>query len=470
MKLRPYQRLIADFILTHKRGAVFAGMGLGKTVSTLTALAALRLCEGEGPALVLAPLRVARSTWPDEIAKWPHLSDLRCSVICGTAKEREAALSVKADIYCMNYENLPWLDSYLKRMGKPWPFPIVVADEATRLKSFRFRQGGKRPRALANHYDEIDRIIELTGTPAPNGYLDLWGQFYFLDRGRRLGKSMRRYQETFFRPVRVGQNAFAVRWDILPGSEAEIQKRISDLVIRINTEDYFPVEKPVVVDVPVKMSQGAMDVYKRLKADFFVELDSGEVEAANAAVLTGKLLQAAGGAIYAPMADTDHLVDEPKEGDECYCVISDDKLDALESIVEEAAGAPVLVAYTFRHECKRILQRFYKARVLDKDPQTIRDWNAGRIPMLLAHPASCGHGLSLQDGGNILVFYSTGWDLEQHDQIIERIGPTRQAQAGHPRPVYIYNLIAKGTIDELVQERIKTKRRVLDIILERRHE
>lgn len=459
MKLRPYQELIVRFILEHPRSLVLAGMGLGKTVSTLTALAMLHALEGEGPALILAPLRVAKSSWPDEIAKWTHLRHLRCAVICGTAAERAAAVETQADVYCMNYENLAWLDEYLQENDRPWPFPIVVADESTRLKSFRTRQGGKRARALGRHYGEIKRFIELTGTPAPNGYLDLWGQVWFLDHGARLGKTMSAYQETYFRPIRVGAQAFAVRWDILPGADKMIQEKIADLTIRINTEDYFPVDEPIVTDIRVELPDAVRKEYRRMERDMLAEIASTMIATDSAGAKTIKCLQMASGAVYA----------EDENGERTVVEVHDEKLKALESIVNEAEGNALLVAYQFKHDAQRIKRKFPKARILDKNPQTIRDWNAGKIPMLLAHPASCGHGLSLQDGGCRLVFFSTGWDLEQHDQIIERIGPTRQKQAGHPRPVYVYNIIAKGTIDEAVQERIKTKRRVLDILLERRN-
>ena len=464
---RPYQAQIIDHILDHKRAAVWAGLGMGKTVSTLAALRILSAFEDVWPVLVLAPLRVARSSWPDEVAKWDELSDLRVSVIAGTAADRIEALSKKAEIYTMGYENLPWL---VKRYpGEAWPFRTIVADESTKLKSYRRHQGSKRAHALASVQRYVTRFIELTGTPAPNGYEDLWGQFWFLDAGQRLGPSMKAYHERWFRPVRVGNNAFAVRWDLLPGSDRDIQKRVADLCVKLNPEDWFDIEKPIVRNVEVQLGDYAMSRYNDLKKKFYVELDNGVVEAGNAAALTGKLLQATGGALY--WIPRDEVGESPEDSfvDGSYFTISEEKLDALESIVNESGGEPIIVVYQFRHEKERILERFYpKARVLDKEPKTIRDWNAGRIPIFLAHPASCGHGLNLQDGGRILVFYTTNWNLEEHEQIIERIGPVRQAQSGHKRAVLIYNLIAKDTIDEVVQERIKTKREVLDLLLERR--
>lgn len=452
---RPYQKLAMDFILQHSRCALWMGMGLGKTVSTLMAVRHLQDWWGEGPALILAPLRVAQSTWPDEVAKWSELAGTRVSVICGSAKERLAALGKPADIYTMNYENLEWL---IAELGKrPWPYPIVVADEATRLKGLRSRQGSKRARALAKALPRVRRFIELTGTPAPNGLEDLWGQIYFLDGGKRLGKSMTAYHESFFRPVRVGATAMAVRYDPLPGADQEIYRRIDDLVLKINAEEWFDIDEPIFSTVKVNLPPAVRKQYRTLERDFFMELRPGvEVEAMNAAVKSGKLLQIASGAIYT-------------EGEQ-YEELHKAKLDALRSIVEESGGAPVLVSYAFKHEAERILRAFPKARLLDKDPKTLREWNAGRISMLLAHPASCGHGLSMQDGGNILVFFSASWNLEHHDQIIERIGPTRQRQSGHPRPVYVYYIVAKDSMDETVLERLKTKRGIMDVLLEKKKE
>lgn len=451
---RPYQRLIIDHILRHDRPVCWSGMGTGKTVSTLVAIRAMQIIDGAGPALILAPLRVAQSTWPDEVRKWDLLEDARVSVVTGSAANKHAALDSEADIYCVNYESIELVVSHFE--GKPWPFSIVVADEATRLKSFRTRQGGKRAKALASVAFKSPFFIELTGTPASNGWLDLWGQMWFIDKGAALGKSMRQYQEMFFRPIRVGNNAFAVRWDILPNAEQEIMRRIGEHVLKVNAEDWFDIKQPIVYDVMVDLPPSAMRVYKEMERNLFVELEGEEIESANAAVKTNKCLQIASGAIY---------VDDRCSGTK---QIHAAKIDAMKSIVAEANGAPILVAYAFKHEAGRLMQAFPGAKLLDKNPQTIRDWNAGRIEMLLAHPASCGHGLSLQDGGNILVFFGTGWNLEQHEQIQERIGPTRQAQSGHPRPVFIYNLIARDTLDEAVQERIRTKRDILDILLEKK--
>ena len=453
-KPRPYQRLIIDHILQHDRSLVWAGMGTGKTVSTLMAVRMLQEIDGFGPALILAPLRVAQSTWPDEIKKWDAFKEARVSVVTGSAAEKKAALDAEADIYCTNYESIELVVEHFK--DKPWPFSIIVADESTRLKSFRVHQGGKRAHALGTVAFKSPIFIELTGTPASNGWLDLWGQQWFIDKGAALGRSMRQYQETFFRPIRIGNNAFVARWEPLRWAPDEIMRLIGDHVLKICAEDWFDIKQPIVHDIMVNLPPGAMKVYKEMERDLFVELDGEEIESANAAVKTNKCLQIASGEVY--VDDRQSAVKH----------IHSAKIEAMKSIVAEANGAPILVSYVFRHEADRLMQAFPEARKLGRNPQTIEDWNAGHVKMLLAHPSSCGHGLNLQDGGNILVFFGTGWNLEQHEQIIERIGPTRQAQSGHPRPVFIYNLIAKGTLDEAVQERIKTKRDVLDILMERK--
>lgn len=450
---RPYQEEIIDHILRHPRCAVFAGMGMGKTSSTLFALDFIKDVFGETPALVLAPLRVAQSTWPDEVRKWSELSGLRVSPIIGDAKTRAAAVDTKADIYTCNYENLPWLVNYLAKTRKSWPFPTIVADESTRLKGHRARGGGVRTRALAAVAFAAKRFIALTGTPAPNGVQDLWGQFWFLDKGARLCESYSRFEQRWFKVVQVGADAFAVKLVPYDWSQKDIQDRIKDISITVKAEDHFPIKDPIVTNVAVELPQQARTLYEKLKREAYAELEDGAaVEAFNAAAVTMKCLQVASGVLY----DEDSVAHD----------VHDAKLDALASIVEESAGAPVLVAYHWKADVARIKKRFPYARELDKNPNTIREWNAGKIPMLLAHPASAGHGLNLQDGGNILVFYSHWWDLEARMQIIERIGPTRQHQAGHNRPVFIYNIVAKRTMDETVISRVETKRSVQEVLLD----
>lgn len=445
---RPYQQQIIDRILTQDRVAIWAGMGLGKSVATLTALDILGLVE-TGPALVLAPLRVARSTWPDEVSKWDHLKHLKVQPITGNPRERVAALRTPAHVYTTNYEQLPWLCEFY---GDAWPFSTVVADESTRLKSFRLRQGGQRAQALGKvAHTHVKRFIQLTGTPASNGMIDLWGQAWFLDRGQRLGKSFAAFSSRWFRQIPTG--AGFTRLEILPHAQREIEAALQDVCLSIRPEDHFDLEQPIVTRVPVTLPPAARKVYDDMHRELVAELNGHDLEAFSAAAKTMKCLQLANGAIY---------TDDKGSWTEAHR----EKLDALESIVEEAAGTPVLVAYHFKSDLARLQKAFPKAKVLDKNPKTISDWNAGKIPMLLAHPASAGHGLNLQDGGNILVFFAHNWSLEEHQQIIERIGPVRQAQAGHKRPVFIYHIVAEKTVDELVLERLQSKRSVQDILLE----
>lgn len=444
---RPYQKRIIEFIVDHPKGMLWSGMGTGKTVSTLTALDPL-LFMGMGPALVVAPLRVAQSTWPDEVAKWKHLAHLKVSVVCGSVNARRRALEEPADIYCTNFEQLPWL---VEHFGKKWPFKIVVVDEATRLKGFRLRQGSQRAKALARVYSLIDRFIELTGTPAANGLIDLWGQAWFIDKGERLGKSMTEYETRFFRPVRTGNEAYMVKYVPVPGAEEQIKALLADVSLTVRAEDYFDIDEPIINNIYVDLPKDLMQKYKELERDLFASLGETTIEAANAQAALNKCLQFASGAVYVSRNEF-----EP---------VHNAKLDALQSVIEEANGASVLVVYQYRHEIARICERFPQARLFSKDPQMVRDWNAGKIPVLLIHPASGGHGLNLQDGGNILCFFSSGFNYEHYAQVIERIGPTRQAQSGHPRAVFVHRIIARGTADEAVYKALERKQNVLEFLM-----
>lgn len=438
----PYQLDIVNHQLSLPRGATFAGMGTGKTVSTLTAIETAQ-AFGAGPALVLAPLRVARSTWPDEAAKWEHLSGVEVQPIVGDVAQRRRALrNSNAGVFTMNYENLVWLADELK--GK-WPYGLVVPDEATRLKGFRTRQGAARPRALGRVAHSIPRWSNLTGTPAPNGVADLWGQTWFLDAGQRLGRSFSAFTERWFAPDWSGYGVTP-----LPHAQREIEAALSDICLTVQG---LPVDEPIVNKIMVDLPPRARAMYDDMEKTFFSSMSATtEIEAFNAAAKSQKLLQFASGAVY----------DENKNWHEAHSA----KVDALASVIEEAAGAPVLVAYNFRSDLQRLKDAYPKARVLDADPGTIRQWNAGKIPLLLAHPASAGHGLNLQDGGNILCFFSVDWNLEYHDQIIERIGPMRQKQAGHNRPVFIHYLLARDTIDEVVLDRLQGKRTIQQALMD----
>ena len=439
-----YQHDIIKFIQDVPRCAVWAGMGTGKTVSTLTALDALSTVEDAFPVLVLAPLRVAKSTWPDEIEEWSHLKGLRVSVICGTAAERTAALNADADIYTVNYDNIVWMIKTLGR--KRWPFKTIVADEFTRLKGYRLRQGAQRARALSAVAFKSERFVGLTGTPSPNGLIDLWGQTWFLDKGARLGHSYGAFEDRWFKK---GYNGYGV--EPLPHAQKEIEGLLRDICLTVAG---LPVDEPIKNIISVIMPPDARSAYDEMEGDMYTQLeDETAVEVFTAASRSMKLLQFASGAVY---------IDDKQNWTETHRA----KIEALESVVEEANGAPVLVAYHFKSDLARLQKAFPKARVLDANPKTIKDWNAGKISILFAHAASAGHGLNLARGGNILVFFTSNWNLEEHMQIIERIGPMRQKQAGLNRPVFIHYLVAKRTVDELVLDRLHNKRRVQDVILE----
>lgn len=445
---RAYQHQLIGHMLDLPRCGGWAGMGMGKTVSTLMSLDMLELVE-PGPALVLAPLRVAASTWPDEAKKWGNLRNVEVSAVIGTPEQRRAALRRPASIYTTNYDNLVWL---VEELGERWPFRKVVADESTRLKSFRLRQGGKRAQALAQvAHCKVDRFIELTGTPSPNGLQDLWGQAWFLDRGQRLGRTWEAFVQRWFRSI-PGDNGFT-RIEPMPFAQEQIEDRMRDLCLSLDARDWFDIRQPIENVIRVELPKRARALYEDMEREMFMQLDGHEIEAFSAAAKTIKCLQIANGAAYTDEAGN-------------WSDVHDAKLQALEDVIEEAAGMPVLVAYHFKSDLARLLRAFPKGRHLDQDPQTIRDWNAGKIPILFAHPASAGHGLNLQDGGNILVMFGHWWDLEQYQQIVERIGPTRQAQAGHDRPVFIHHIVAADTIDEIVMARRESKREVQDLLLE----
>ncbi|MFP3746975.1 DEAD/DEAH box helicase [Achromobacter sp. SIMBA_011] len=450
---RPYGALITNHILDVARCGVWAGMGMGKTVSTLNALDLLELAE-PGPALVCAPLRVAQSTWPDEAAKWRHLRNVAVTPIVGDVKARERAalraFDFSASIFTINYENLPWLVDLLERWKRPWPFRKIVADESTKLKGFRLRQGTQRARALGRvAHKHAAHFVELTGTPSPNGLQDLWGQAWYLDQGQRLGRTFDAFRQRWFRPSFDGYGI-----EPLPFAQEQIENAMRDLCLSLDARDWFDLKEPIVNMIRVDLPPKARALYDDMEKAMFAQIGEHEVEAFNAAAKTMKCLQLANGAAYVGEDGTQ------------WAVVHDIKLQALDEIIEEAAGMPVLVAYHFKSDLVRLLKAFPKGRQLDKDPQTLRDWNAGKIPVLFAHPASAGHGLNLQDGGNILVFFSVNWNLEEHQQIIERIGPTRQMQAGHDRPVFIHYILARDTVDEIVLARIETKREVQDLLLE----
>lgn len=456
-----YQLLIIKHILKLPRCAIWAGMGMGKTSSALTAIDLLYLSgDLTGPVLVLAPKRVAMNVWPKEVRKWAHLSDLHVQPILGNERERRQALTNrKAQIFTINYENVPWLRA---EVGNDWPFKMVVSDESTRLKSFRVNQGGARAQALKDvSWEFVERFVELTGTPSPNGLKDLWGQIWFIDKGRRLGASFKAFAQRWFTKGYDG-------YSITPHDHAQgqIQDLLKDICLSLNPKDYFDLREPRRHIIHVDLPPEARKAYKEMETEMFLELQENgvdhEIEAFNAASKTQKLLQLANGAIYLPREKGPN--GKPL-GKLEWAVVHDTKLEALESIVEEAAGMPVLVAYQFKSDLARIKKAFPKAREFDDKPKTEDEWNDGKIPMLLAHPASAGHGSNLQYGSHIIIFFGHDWDLELWEQIRERLGPVRQLQAGLDRVVDEYYIVARGTMDEVVMKRRETKKSVQDLLL-----
>lgn len=452
---RPYQIISARHILDNHRCGLWLPMGMGKTSTCLFAIDTLKLVN-DHKTLVTAPLRVAQSVWTDEAKKWDNFADLKIVPIVGDAQERKEALREPADIHTINYENIPWM---VEQLRGEWPWKNVIADEATKLKSFRLRGRGEiksvkkgskgiRARSLGKYaFSVVERFIQLSGTPSPNGLKDLWGQLWYLDRGERLGRTFSAFQQRWFTR---GFDGFSI--EPLPHAFDQISNAVKDICLSLNVKDWLPVKDPIIVDVPVELPPEAKRLYKQFEREMFMEFEGTEVEAFNAAAKSIKCLQLANGAVY--------------KDDGTFLPTHDAKLDALESVIEEAAGMPVLVAYHFKSDLARLRKRFKDGRELDKNPNTLRDWNKGKIPILFAHPASAGHGLNLQDGGNVIAFFGHWWDLEHYLQIVERIGPTRQLQSGHDRPVYIYNIRAKNTIDNLVIQSRTDKRSVQDLLME----
>ena len=427
-----YQQYATDFIIKNPTAAVFLEMGLGKSVIALTAILELCLERFEiSRVLVIAPLRVARDTWPAEIQKWDHLKDLTYSVAVGTANERRAALRQKTFVHIINRENVQWL---IEDSGIPWQYDMVVIDE---LSSFKSHQS-KRFKSLMKARPGVRRMVGLTGTPSSNGLMDLWSEFRVLDMGKRLGRFITHYREQFFEPDRRnGMQVFSYR--PRAGAEREIYRRIGDITISMRSADYLKMPECVMNTVPVKLDSTEYEVYEEMENKMVTELDGVEIDAVNAAALTGKLCQLANGAIYTPDGNT--------------VFFHERKLDALEDLIEGANGKPVLVAYWYKHDLARIQERF-KVREL-KSSKDITDWNAGKIPVAVIHPASSGHGLNLQAGGSTLIWFGLTWSLELYQQTNARLW--RQGQQAET--VVIHHIITRGTVDEDVMQSLSEKDR-----------
>ena len=424
-----YQRFATDFIERNPISAILLSMGLGKTVITLTAVNDLLYDYFDvGKVLVIAPLRVCTNVWKQETEKWAHLQGLKVSVAVGTEWERLAAFNIKADIYVINRENTQWL---IEKSGVPFDFDMLVIDE---ISSFKNHQS-KRFRSLMKVRPRVKRVVGLTGTPSSNGLVDLWAQFRLLDMGQRLGRFIGKYRTDYFLPdKRNGQVIFSYK--PLQNAEERIYDRIKDITISMNATDHLKMPELLMVEHKVKLSETEQERYDELKRDLVLTLTGGEVTAANAAALSGKLCQMANGAVYGDEGEVNEIHDR--------------KLDELEDLIEATNGKPVIVAYWFKHDRNRILKRF-PAEQLDSD-ESIRRWNAGEIPMALIHPASAGHGLNLQAGGSTLVWFSLTWSLELYQQTNARIW-----RQGQKETVVIHHIIAKATIDEDVMAALAKK-------------
>ena len=434
MKFIPhdYQKRAVSFIREHEAAGLFLEMGLGKTVITLTAIDELMNDSFEvSRVLVIAPLRVAEDTWSRESNKWDHLKHLKISKILGSAADRIRALKAQADIYVINRENVVWLVEYLEENRMKWPFDMVVIDE---LSSFKNNQA-KRFKALRRMRPAIDRIVGLTGTPAANSLMDLWAEMYLLDRGERLGRTLTAYRGNWFRPG-YGNGYVTYKWEPRRGALEAITKRIADITVSMKAEDYLTLPDKVESTIEVSLDEKGLKAYKEMEKESLIELEGEEIAALDAAAVMSKLLQMANGFIYDEAHNPRH--------------IHEAKLDALGEILE-AAESPVLVYYNFQADKDAILSRFHDAKLLEND-STIEEWNKGKIKILLAHPASAGYGLNLQDGGHIMAWYGLPWSLEQYLQAVARL-----QRQGQKYPVMVYHLIAKGTVDEQVVASLSKK-------------
>ncbi|MCH3958049.1 MAG: DEAD/DEAH box helicase [Selenomonas sp.] len=440
MRYKPhdYQDYATQFILDHPVAAIFLDCGLGKTVITLTAMEELLHDRFEvSRILIIAPLRVARDTWPAEIQKWEHLRQLTFAVAVGTERERIAALAQRAELTIINRENVDWLVS---KSGWPFDFDMIVIDELSSFKSYQAR----RFRALMKARPLAKRVVGLTGTPSANGLMDLWAEFRLLDMGKRLGRFITHYREELFLPDKRNQQ-MVFSYKPRPGAEDEIYQRIGDITISMRSADYLKLPELVETQSVVKLSTKERKAYDAMKAEMVTTIGDQEIDAMNAAALSNKLLQMAGGAVYDEDGKSLHLHDR--------------KLDALEDLVESANGRPVLVAYWYKHDAERIKERMPVREI--RSSRDIRDWNAGKIPVALIHPAGAGHGLNLQDGGSMLIWFSMTWSLELYQQTNARL-----YRQGQKHTVTITHIIAEGTIDEQVMQALQKKDKTQAALIE----
>jgi len=433
--LHPYQHRMIDFIYNTPKCAVWAGLGLGKTVTTLTAITDLLDSFSVSKVLIIAPLRVANNVWHIEAKRWSHTKDLKFSIVTGSEKERISALFKSADIYVINRENVQWLVEHYKTK---WPYDLVVIDESSSFKS----ASSQRFKALKKVRTLTDRMVQLTGTPSPNGLIDVWSQMFLLDGGERLGKTMSAYKMRFFE---AGYNGYSFK--PVKNADKIIHKLIDDIVISLNVDDYLEMPERIDTVMRVNIPPARLAEYKQLERDFIMQINDTEIVAYNAATLAGKLLQYCNGAMY---------TDELKNWTEIHTA----KLDALDEILEDNQDENLLIAYNYKTDLIRLKARYPDAVVLDNDPDIITRWNNGNIKMLLAHPASAGHGLNLQHGGCIIVWFGLNWSLELYQQFNGRLH-----RQGQTKPVRIVHIVADGCIDDKVMRAIENKAQTQDELL-----
>lgn len=439
MKYSPhnYQKYATKFIMEHPVSAVLLEMGLGKSVISLTAINDLMLDYFDvSRTLVIAPLRVANTTWPEEIKKWEHLKYMTYSVVTGSEKERLDALRKPAHIYVINRENVDWL---ITKSGVPWMFDMLVVDELSSFKSYQ----AKRFKALLKVRPKVKRIVGLTGTPSSNGLMDLWAEFRLLDMGERLGRYITHYRQNFFIPDKRNQHMI-FSYKPRPGAEDAIYRLISDITISMKARDFLKMPKCIMNEVVVSLSEKEKKLYDSLEKDMVLSIGDDEIDAVTAAALSNKLLQMANGAVY--------------NNEKKSIVIHERKLDALEDLIEGANGKPVLVAYWFKHDLERIKARFDVREI--KTAKDIADWNEGKIPTAVIHPASAGHGLNLQAGGSTIIWFGLTWSLELYQQTNARL-----YRQGQEKTVVIHHIITKGTHDEDVTKALTLKEKIQDALI-----
>ncbi|AZU97912.1 SNF2 family protein [Vibrio phage LP.1] len=425
--LHGYQNRGVEFIKGTPKCALWLEMGLGKTLTTLTAIADLSDSFDIHKTLIIAPLRVANTTWHKELQSWEHTRHLTYRICTGSAKNRTSNLMRDADVYVINRENVKWLVDYY---GDKWPFDFVVIDESSSFKSSK----SQRFKSLRKVGKYINRMVQLTGTPSPNGLLDVWAQIALLDNGERLGRNMTAYKQRYFTSDYMGY-----KYTPIENAKTVIYQKLEDLVLTMKAEDYLDLPDRIDTVVEVELKPGALKEYTEFEREFVLQLEGEDVVAFNAAALANKLLQYANGALY---------LDETKR----YKTIHEEKLDALAGIVEDNPNENILVAYNYKFDLEKLQERFPQAVVMSKSGAEVEQWNEGKIKILLAHPASAGHGLNLQKGGNLIVWYGLNWSLELYQQFNARLH-----RQGQERPVTIAHIVTRGTIDEKVMLAIESK-------------